>query len=75
MSTINKIFYENGYCKVDGQNVTIGIKYISLPKMPNDIAQKFCKMSNCCPYLQEGKCDLENECEIFKNAKEIRNNY
>lgn len=27
MSTINKIFYENGYCKVDGQNVTIGIKY------------------------------------------------
>lgn len=72
MGSINKKFYEDGYCAIDQNNVTIEISYLSVPKVNSSDAQKYCKINNKCWYLNEGKCNLGNECNIFKNAPDFR---
>ena len=65
MNTISKKSNAYGYCMVDKHYVHIPIKYISL-QLSNK--SNFIKTENKCPYLFEGKCDLGNECQIFKDA-------
>lgn len=74
MSTINKKFYADGICDLEGNHVTIEIKYISLPEVDRT-NKKFMKMENKCFYLGEGRCDKKKECSIYKNAAEIQTNY
>lgn len=72
MTTMSKNFMEEGYCVVDKNKVHIYIKYTACPKVrPSDI-QEYCKTSNECWSLRKGKCDLGNECPIFKNAIGVR---
>lgn len=71
MTSINKSFYEHGFCEVDGNNVTIEISYLSMPKVTHSEKQQFVKMRNMCWYLKEGKCNLGNKCPIYLKAKAI----
>ena len=70
MATITDTKNAYGYCVVDKHNVAIKIEYISSP-MFNDRNgyRTFFKNSNKCYYLQEGKCNLGRECEIYKHAE------
>lgn len=68
MSSINKSFYHDGFCPVDGTNVTIEITYLSVPKINFSDVQQFCKIKNKCWYLNDGKCKLKQECPIYKDA-------
>lgn len=72
MATRSKKFYEHGYCEIDKNNVTIEIKYISLPKVHPYDKKEYCKTSNECWYLKNGKCDLGNNCPIYIKADEIK---
>lgn len=73
MGSINKTFIEAGFCEVDQNNVHIEIGYLSIPKVNNNSkSQEYCKINNKCWYLNKGKCNLGNECKIFKNAPNIR---
>lgn len=70
MATITDMGVAHGYCIVYKSNVAIRIEYVSIP-LPTDRNgyRTFWKNSNQCYYLQEGKCNLRNECEVFKKAE------
>ena len=72
MSSINKIFYEEGFCPIDQNKVTIEISYLSVPKVETNNKKEYAKIKNKCWYLNNGKCNLGNECEIFKKASNFR---
>lgn len=73
MATISRKFVVYGECPVDKNVVPIEVEYNSFPFPDEDKRHKrFIKNSNQCYYLFEGKCNLKEECPIYKEAPEDR---
>lgn len=71
MPTVRKNISRRGFCKVDQENVSIPIEYVSLPHDDGDQNIEYVKNNNLCSYLTEGKCRMEKECEIYKNSDDV----
>lgn len=70
MSTKSKIISVTGNCIVDNDTAAILIEYICIPS-PSRFGKKkiYRKNTNQCEYLKDGRCSLDRNCEIYKNAE------